>query len=340
MQEITNPLISVVVPAYNEEERISDCIEAILAQSYPHNKIELTIVDDCSTDRTNEIASRYPVKVIRNSINLGDSSSRNVGIRNSKGDLIATTDADDVVDKDWLTNLVKPFSEKEVGAVIGSSHIFLNNDNFIKRLICERSICSRGGLYVKNIYDSGGMVACGKSVGSNQSFTKIAFMAVGGFDPSLKSGMDQDIIWRIENAGYKIAFAPNAKVYIKQRGNFKKFLKQNYIRSKECISLYFRYPNKTPLSYIFCLLFIPIIVILYLFNLIFNSYLFLLLCISIITFPIFYLSWQTINISKYLLKSSDLIPLILLSYTCLIISSLGMALGFIRMIFALGRSII
>lgn len=88
--------VSVIMPAYNAEKYIAEAIESVLCQDVP---LELLIIDDCSTDRTAEIAGRYAdggrVVLIRNFRNLGVAESRNTGIRRAAGSYIAFLDADD-----------------------------------------------------------------------------------------------------------------------------------------------------------------------------------------------------------------------------------------------------
>lgn len=92
------------MPSYNSEKYISDCIESIINQTYPY--WELIIIDDCSSDKTNEILSRYSfddrIMVLKNATNQGAALSRNRGLREAKGRYIAFIDSDDVWRKDKL----------------------------------------------------------------------------------------------------------------------------------------------------------------------------------------------------------------------------------------------
>ena len=86
-------LVSVVIPCYNQAHFLSEAIESVLAQSYPH--LEIVVVDDGSTDDTFEVAGRYAgVRRIRQD-NQGPSAARNTGIRESKGNYLVFLDADD-----------------------------------------------------------------------------------------------------------------------------------------------------------------------------------------------------------------------------------------------------
>lgn len=99
-------MISVVVPAYNEQEYISQCLESLVSQDYPKDRYEILVVDNGSGDRTREIASTFDVTVVeKNSGHVG--SVRNAGARQAKGEFLAFIDADCVAPADWLSNGAK-----------------------------------------------------------------------------------------------------------------------------------------------------------------------------------------------------------------------------------------
>lgn len=102
-------LVSIIVPAFNVEKYISDCIESIIKQSF--SLFELIIVDDGSTDKTGIICDSYSCKDERITVihkaNGGVSSARNVGLKAAKGDYISFIDADDLVKNNFLEKLVE-----------------------------------------------------------------------------------------------------------------------------------------------------------------------------------------------------------------------------------------
>ena len=93
-------LLSVILPTYNRSFCISDAIRSIMGQQY--EKWELVIVDDCSTDDTQELLKFWTkqdkrIRVIKNKKNLGVGASRNVGARAAKGEILVVQDSDDVM---------------------------------------------------------------------------------------------------------------------------------------------------------------------------------------------------------------------------------------------------
>lgn len=89
------PKVSIIIPMYNAEKYITDCIKSCLRQT--HTSIEIIVVDDASTDSSYEIASKFPVRLFSNKVNSGTAASRNVGIKEAKGEYIAFLDADDML---------------------------------------------------------------------------------------------------------------------------------------------------------------------------------------------------------------------------------------------------
>lgn len=108
-KDITYPLISVVVPAYNAEKRIAGTLEAILAQDYPN--LEVIVVNDASKDKTEQAARRVlescgrPFSVISHKKNRGVSAARNTGIEAMQGEFLWFMDADDKAEKNLASTL-------------------------------------------------------------------------------------------------------------------------------------------------------------------------------------------------------------------------------------------
>ena len=105
---MVNPLISVVIPLYNKAKFICETLDSVLQQDY--SNLEILVVNDASTDDSLEVIKTYSdsrIKIINNKTNQGLSESRNIGIKNSKGELIALLDADDT----WAINYLSIINE-------------------------------------------------------------------------------------------------------------------------------------------------------------------------------------------------------------------------------------
>lgn len=117
------PDATVVVAACNRREKTLACIRALLAQT--HGAYEIIMVDDGSTDGTPDAVEELgrgasvPLRVLRNGRNLGANPSRNRGVREARGALVAFIDSDCYADPAWLEQLTAPFADARVGAVTG-----------------------------------------------------------------------------------------------------------------------------------------------------------------------------------------------------------------------------
>ena len=109
LQDNTYPLVSVIVPAYNVETHISCSLESVIAQDYPN--IEIIVVNDASTDATDEVARRIlegcerPFALIAHKENRGVSASRNTGMDAAKGEFVWFIDADDMAEHNLVSTL-------------------------------------------------------------------------------------------------------------------------------------------------------------------------------------------------------------------------------------------
>ena len=126
--EIPSPFVSVIVPVYNDAQRIWKCIESLLQQTYPRQKYEVIIIDNGSTDETRTVIQKYPVKLLIEDKIQNSYAARNKGIKNACGEVIAFTDADCIPDSDWIekgvTNLLRT---PNCGLVGGEIKLFLEN---------------------------------------------------------------------------------------------------------------------------------------------------------------------------------------------------------------------
>jgi poly-beta-1,6-N-acetyl-D-glucosamine synthase len=128
----TNPNISVVVSAYNEEAIIATKIKNFISLDYPAQKLELLIGSDGSTDKTNQILSQYRSKRIRTFIYKnrgGKSSVLNRLVREAKGEILVFSDANTIYEKDSIRKLIQHFGDKSIGGVCGKLQLINPNDN-------------------------------------------------------------------------------------------------------------------------------------------------------------------------------------------------------------------
>jgi glycosyltransferase involved in cell wall biosynthesis len=113
------PLVTVVVPVYNEEIVLPTLLASLRELDYPPSRLEVLLVDNNSTDQTPQLLASSGFTVLFEP-RPGCGTARNTGIRKAQGEFIACTDADCVVDPAWLQDLLAGFNTPEVGAVAGT----------------------------------------------------------------------------------------------------------------------------------------------------------------------------------------------------------------------------
>lgn len=116
---MNGPLISVVIPMFNREKTIEECLNSICNQTYKN--IEILVVDDCSSDNSKSIVNNYlddRIKLIQLSLNSGAQVARNIGIIAAKGKWIAFNDSDDIWLEDKLEKQVEVLKENNFDANI------------------------------------------------------------------------------------------------------------------------------------------------------------------------------------------------------------------------------
>lgn len=128
-----SPLISIIIPTFNEERIIKKSLENILETSYPAEKIEIIVVDS-STDNTPQIVRRFSinhvcVKLLHDDKRTGLATGLNKAYKICSGDIIVKTDADVLIDKNTLTEMISNFADPTIGAVTGRLNVVNNVSN-------------------------------------------------------------------------------------------------------------------------------------------------------------------------------------------------------------------
>ena len=113
------PLVSVVVPFFDSERTIAACIDALLGQQAVGESYEVILVDNGSRDRSAEIAKRAAGITVIKEGKRGAYAARNAGIAEARSPVIAFTDADCAVDRDWLRSVLQGMEDRRIGVLIG-----------------------------------------------------------------------------------------------------------------------------------------------------------------------------------------------------------------------------
>src|SRR3989338_3430207 len=120
-------LISIVIPAFNEQKTISECLKSLKNQSY--RPIEITVVDDGSSDSTRNIVKGFSdIKLLTQS-HKGPGQARNLGASNAKGEILVFVDADMTFDKNFIKHLIKPIVDRKTIGAFSKNEMVKNKDN-------------------------------------------------------------------------------------------------------------------------------------------------------------------------------------------------------------------
>ena len=212
----TWPRVSVVVCAYNAADTLADNLRSLEALTYPD--YEIILVNDGSTDRTGEIGRGFSTVRVIDTPNAGLSAARNVGLAEATGEIVAYTDADTRVDRDWLTFLVQPFLTSDVVGS-GGPNVVPSDDTPIAQSIARAPGGPTHVLLDDRIAEH--------VPGCNMAFRRDALLAIDGFNPIyLRAGDDVDVCWRLQARGWKIGFASAALVWHHHRSSVKAYWRQ------------------------------------------------------------------------------------------------------------------
>ena len=154
------PSISIVIPTYNSERTLAQCLESIARQDYPREKIEIIVADGGSKDKTLEIAKKFGVdKIIRNPLRTGE-AGKAVGVEAAKNEIILLQDSDNILnEREWLRRMVEPFGDAGIVGAEPLYYTYRKEDSLITRycalLGMNDPICLYLGNYDRYSYVTG-----------------------------------------------------------------------------------------------------------------------------------------------------------------------------------------
>ena len=218
------PLVSIIVPAYNEEVNAIRTVKSLLAQNYP--QLEIIFVDDGSKDETYTRVGEYflanPKVRVYTKSNGGKASALNFGIQKSTADFVVCIDADTQLKTDAVTELMKKFDNENVGAVAGNVKVG-NEINMITRWQSIEYITSQN--FDRRAFD---LLNCITVIpGAIGAFRKDAVLLAGGFTTDTLAE-DCDLTMRLLRHDYVIRNCTSAISYTEAPETFRQFLKQRF----------------------------------------------------------------------------------------------------------------
>lgn len=197
MHTAGTPRVSVIIPAYNAEAFIGECLDSVIGQTY--QDFEIVVVNDGSSDATESVLKRYRDRIVYFvQENRGVAAARNIGLGLASGEFVALLDADDYWLPEYLERQVS-LLEKRMTAALVCSDVYLLADGKVTRTLSV--ISSERHLLRKPINYWHIFVS---SVVAHRR----AIIDVGGFDESLRYMEDLDLWMRLARAGYEFMHNP------------------------------------------------------------------------------------------------------------------------------------
>jgi len=206
--EFAVPELSVIVCSYNGARTLEACLDALDRQNV-RSMIEVIVVDDGSSDRTSEIAERSGVCAISFEQNRGLSAARNAGLERAVAPLVAFTDDDCVPDPAWAQRIIEAFADDAQTLGVGGEVDALHHDSVVRRYLAANNplqpleiefakgagLINRLRIYLRQTRGHRGVRREVFSlVGASMAFRRSALNAVGGFEPDIQFGGDDEYV--------------------------------------------------------------------------------------------------------------------------------------------------
>jgi len=225
-------LVSVIMPCRNEEKFIGKCLDSIVAQDYPKDKLEILIGDGMSEDKTKRVIENYMgrysfIKLFDNPKKIAP-VAQNIGIKNAKGKIIIIMDVHTVYKSDYISKCIKYLKEYEVDNVGGIWKIMPSEKTLINKAIAlvSSSFFGAGNAYYRMGYSKGPKFVDTVFLGC---YKKETFEKIGLYNENLARSYDMEFNSRLRKAGGKILLFPDIITYYYPKPTLKEFFGHNLL---------------------------------------------------------------------------------------------------------------
>ena len=291
------PFVSIIIPCYNEEKYIVQCLDSIVAGDYPLEKMEVLVVDGRSTDQTRHLLADYSlrhpvVKMVDNPHRLKP-QALNIGIKMSKGDIIIRMDAHALYDKSYVSKSVK-YLEEQNGDNVGGFLVTLpDGEGHIAKTIAYAMSNNFG--VGNSTFRTGANECRWVDTVFGGCYRREIFEKIGLFNEALVRGQDREFNIRLQKAGGKILFAPDIICHYYARGTLRSYVPWFYSAgltpffiSRLIGKKIFSWRNLVPPMFVLSLIILPLLSLLHpIFLLVFGVEMFTYLaCAVIVATPV------------------------------------------------------
>ncbi|MDQ3015333.1 MAG: glycosyltransferase [Bacteroidota bacterium] len=221
------PFISIIIPAKNEEILLRGCINSLHQLDYPKEKFEIIIVDGLSKDNSVAVAREMGAKVISNAKQTV-SPGRNIGFENAKGELIAFTDADCIVDINWLSNCIKYFENDKAVACVGGPNLTPTDESDFGKavgFVFDQPVFAAGSIHARELNE---VKEVSSIPGCNAIYRQSILSQVMPLDESMLTGDDTLLNRKILDLGSRLLYTPDVIVFHYRRPTPRKLWRQFY----------------------------------------------------------------------------------------------------------------
>lgn len=230
------PTVSVVVPVLNAAGDIERLIESLLALDWPAEALERIVVDNGSTDETERIVSRHPVKLLKETGKRCSYAARNRGIAGAAGDWIAFTDGDCSVNPNWLRELLLPEHPETVGAVAGELEA-------VELATPVQRLTERYGIMKHAVTMHHKSIPCFST--ANVAIRKSVLDRLGGFRDESRYFGDMELSWRMHlETGSQLAYRRSAVVRHRHRRTYAELYRQGVQHGRGVAYMKRRFPDR------------------------------------------------------------------------------------------------
>jgi GT2 family glycosyltransferase len=260
-------MASVIIPVYNEAQGLGNCLASLVRQAENRPGVEILVVDDGSTDNTQDVVRTFPsVRLIRQK-NQGPAAARNRGAREARGEIILFTDGDCIPLDSWIEEILTPFRQNP--DLIGVKGAYITRQRSLTARFVQIEYEDKYDRLAKRQYiDFIDTYSAG--------YRRPIFLAVGGFDQEFPVACAEDVelSYRLANLGCKMIFNPRARVIHRHPESLRAYLSKKFKFAYWRMLSLKKHPNKiladahTPQSMKVQLLILPALVATLLFGLI------------------------------------------------------------------------
>ncbi|MEL6402393.1 MAG: glycosyltransferase [Cyanobacteria bacterium J06626_4] len=202
---MTQPFVSIIIPVYNDRDRLTLCLEALEHQTYPKDQYEVIVIDNNSAHPLDDLVNKYEQVRLTSESQPGSYAARNRGLQTARGQLLGFTDSDCIPAQDWIEKGVARFLATEnCGLVAGKIQLFFQQQNrpTVVELFDSRNFLQQHRYIAEDHYGAT----------ANLFTSRAIFEAVGPFNAQLKSGGDREWGQRVYAAGYRQIYADDVGI--------------------------------------------------------------------------------------------------------------------------------